>query len=119
MKNWIGKSIIIIGAIDTLLGMIFLHEVWKELMADGLFNTVNGEPPREAFFWFVMAGVLMILIGVLVDWIQENLDTLPRFLGWALLAITVFTVFIMPASGAWLFLIPTIGCFLEYKKDRK
>jgi Family of unknown function (DUF6463) len=34
---------------------------------------------------------------------------LPGFFGWSLLAITIAMLVPMPASGAWLLLVPAVG----------
>ena len=113
MKNWIGISIIAIGIIHSLVGILFLNTTLAKLWQEGLFNTVNGQPIREACFWFLFGGVTMILIGALVRWIERQGYPLPRFLGWGLLAIAAAVVFIMPASGGWLMFVPAIGALLK------
>ena len=113
MKNWIGLSIIAIGIIHTIFGIVFLYPVLLELWQEGLFNTVHGEPMREACFWFLFAGFAMMLIGALVHWIEKQVLLLPRFLGWSLLAIGLGVVLIMPVSGGWLLFVPTFGALLR------
>ena len=66
MKNWIGISIMVIGIIHTIIGVLILHPTLTELWQEGLFNTVHGQPMREATFWFLFGGVAMLLIGALV-----------------------------------------------------
>lgn len=113
MKNWIGLSIMVIGIIHSLFGMVFLNETLAELLREGLFNTVHGQPMREATFWFLFGGIAMILIGALVRWMEKQNYQLPRFLGWSLLAIAVAVVFIMPASGGWLMFVPAFGALVN------
>lgn len=109
MKNWIGRAIILIGIIHTVVGFLVIGQVGVALLREGLFNTVNGEPMREAFFWFIFSGILLIVLGQLIHWVAAQSFAFPAFLGWSLLAITLLGVFIMPASGIWLMFIPCYG----------
>jgi len=114
MKNWIGKFLFGIGALHTLVGLILLLPlVGTELLEDGLFNTINGQPKREAFFWFLLSGFFMLLVGALINFMEKHQQTIPSFLGWSLLAITIFTLFFSPLSGGWLILVPAIALILK------
>jgi len=110
MKNWVGKFLFGIGALHTLVGIALLAPlVGPELLEDGLFNTVNGQPKREAFLWFLISGFFMLLVGGMVNTMEQNGISIPKFVGWSLLAIAVFAVFFSPLSGGWLIFIPAIG----------
>lgn len=108
-RAWIGKSIVIIGAIHTAFGFLVFRSTLIEVFKDGLVNTVNGQPAREFVFWFVAFGFLAIILGLLVDRSERESAKLPKFLGWSLLALTLVMVTIMPVSGAWLVLAPAVG----------
>jgi len=109
MKNWIGRFIQFIGILHLSVGFILLGRIGLELLQDGLFNTVNGQPMREAFFWFIFTGFLIIIIGQIVHWLERNQEAIPTSLGWSLLTLSTLGVFIMPASGIWLMFVPAIG----------
>lgn len=116
MKNWIGKFIFGIGILHTLVGIFFLTPlIGEELLADGLFNTINGQPKREAFLWFLTSGFFMLIVGGLLNFMEQNNQTIPAFLGWSLLATALFVIFFSPISGAWLILIPAIALILKRK----
>ena len=119
MRVWIGKSIVIIGVIHSIFGFVFFRSTIAELFGDGLINTVNGQPMREAVFWFIFAGFLMILFGMLVDWCERKGLELPKFLGWSLLIFTISVVTIMPISGGWLMFIPAIGAIIKTHNSKQ
>ncbi|MEL6926244.1 MAG: DUF6463 family protein, partial [Bacteroidota bacterium] len=108
--------IIAIGIIHTIFGLIFFGHIGKILLEEGLFNTVNGQMDREAFFWFIMSGLLFIVIGSLVHWIEQQPVAFPRMVSIALLSFTLPALLIMPASGVWLFFAPIIGAYLKSRK---
>lgn len=110
MKNWIGKFLFGIGVLHTIVGVALLAPlVGPELLEDGLVNTINGQPKREAFLWFLISGFLILLMGGIVNYMEKNGINIPRFVGWSLLALTIFTVFLSPLSGGWLIFIPAIA----------
>ncbi len=113
MKNWIGKSIIIIGIIHSVFGLVMFRSTLSEIINEGVFNTVNGQIMREFTFWFIVFGFLAIILGCLVDWCESQEIKIPNFLGWGLLVLTLLIVVIMPISGGWLFFIPSIGLILR------
>jgi hypothetical protein len=109
MKSWIGIAIVIIGIIHIVVGFLLIGQVGLELIQEGLFNTIHGEPMREAFFWFTFSGFCLIILGQTVHWMESRSIQVPAFLGWSLFGITLLTVCIMPVSGAWLMFIPVYG----------
>lgn len=116
MKNWIGKALFGIGVLHTIIGLVvILPLVSEELIADGIFNAVNGQPKREAFLWFLFSGFLLILLGALVNFMETNQQEIPTFLAWSLLAMTVFMLLLSPLSGGWLILVPTIALIRRAK----
>lgn len=83
-------------------GLLGMHQ-------DGWWNTV--EPggqidfARSALLWFLVVGFTWIALGYLMQqWIDQAHLPLPRWLGWALLAMGAGVAVVLPVSGAWLFL---------------
>lgn len=111
MKAWIGKTLFGIGVIHSLFGFFFMRGTLAVLWGEGLFNTVNGQPGREAVFWFLYTGFLLLIIGALVDRMERAGFGIPAFLGWSFLALTVVGALIMPVSGLWLLVPPVVGMF--------
>ena len=98
MKNWIGKTIMIIGLIHTIFGFLFIGHIFQEIWNAGLVNTVNGQIEWEFFFWFTMFGGLLMILGGLVDWLEKKLSYIPQGLGWGLLIFTTMMLLIMHMS---------------------
>ena len=113
MTRWIGRAVMAIGLLHTVVGLSLFRSTLAELFAEGLVNTVNGQPVREFAFWFIFFGFLAILLGALIDWCDRLSGPLPAFLGLGLLAISIVLVTIMPVSGGWLFLVPAVGALLR------
>lgn len=111
MNSWIGKSIILIGCLHTIVGVVGFHDVFSAIAREGIFNTVGINHPmeREAAFWFMYTGFALLIIGGMIVWNDRNHVRIPNFLPWSFLAITIVGAVIMPVSGFWLLFIPTVG----------
>lgn len=118
MKQWVGKSIFIIGLIHTIFGFVFMHRTLLHIVQSGVFNTIHGQVEREAVFWFLFSGFSLIILGALINWIEKRGEILPDFLRWSFLAITITGIVIMPLSGFWLLLIPVTGFFMQSSGHR-
>lgn len=116
MRSWIGKSVVFIGIVHSVFGFFVFRSTIRELVGEGLVNTVNGQPEREFAFWFLFFGFMAIIAGLLIDWCEKTVGTLPGFLGWSLLALTVVCVTIMPISGAWAIFVPAIAAIMRNYK---
>ena len=100
------QSIIGIGLLHCLLFLWFGRRVLRSVVNEGLWNTIDPIRDRQMVFWALLAGVVVILLGQLSWWLSKRGQTLPAFLGWQLLGITLACGVLMPISGAWLFLVP-------------
>ena len=105
MRRLSGPLLMATGVLHLLAGFVFYPEPLAAIMQDGFFNAVELNPAqfdREAAFWWMVFGGMLLIFGGLVHWAQARTGTLPAFLGWALLALGVVGVSLMPASGFWL-----------------
>jgi len=109
MVAWIGKWLFAVGVIHLSFGIFFMHTTLAVLWSEGLLNTVNGQPPREAVFWFLCTGIMMLIVGVLVDQAERQRLAIPRFVTWSFVVLTVIGVVVMPISGIWLLIPPAAG----------
>ncbi len=89
------------------------------LWSEGLLNTVNGQPRREAVFWFLATGLLLLILGGLVDHLEKSNLPIPNFLPWSCAVLTGIGIVVMPISGIWLFSPPVIGMFFRANSLRK
>jgi TRAP-type C4-dicarboxylate transport system permease large subunit len=105
---WIGRWLFAVGVIHSLFGFFFARGTLATLVHEGLFNTVNGQPDREAAFWFLCTGVLLLVVGLLVDVLERRGLPVPVFATLAFLVLTFVGVVVMPLSGIWL-LVPPVG----------
>jgi hypothetical protein len=112
MKYWVGKSMVVIGILHTFLGSARFHGILDQMLKEGLFNTVRRQPDRFGAFWFLFAGLAVILFGVLIDWIEKKRLAFPAFLKWGFLVITALGCLIVPKSGFWLMVVPTVGLWM-------
>ena len=115
-RRWIGRWIAGVGVVHTLFGLVVFAPTWRRLAAEGLFNTVNGQPDREFPFWFLVSGLLMLLFGLLLDRLEARAQAIPGFAVWGLTALTAACLVVMPISGVWLLVPPVIGLLAGSKR---
>lgn len=104
--RWVGRALVAIGLIHSGLGVVAFSDTWTTLLAEGLWNTVNLQPDREAHFWFVTFGVVVVFLGLTVRHLEREGWPLPHRFGWWLTLLVVPAVVIMPISGWWALFIP-------------
>ncbi|MEL6408007.1 MAG: DUF6463 family protein [Chloroflexota bacterium] len=103
MQKKMGYILIAIALLHQVVGLIFYSSALHDILQAGILNAVV--PPfweRDAAFWFLMFGGLLLLIGWVVQWLMDSVGTIPAFLGWGLLIVCVLGVILMPLSGFWL-----------------
>ena len=114
---WIGKWLFGVGVIHLSFGLAFMHDVLAVLWSEGLWNTVNGQPPREAVFWFLCAGIMLLIVGVLVNQTERRGLAVPRFVIWSFIGLVVVGVVVMPISGIWLLIPPALGMAIRRQRS--
>ena len=112
---WIGKWLFAVGVIHLSFGVFFMHSTLAVLWSEGLLNTVNGQPGREAVFWFLYTGVMVLIVGVLVNQVEREGLGIPRFVTWSFVALTLIGVVVMPISGIWLLIPPVAGMVTRHR----
>lgn len=112
-----GNLLIATGVIHNVIGFIMGKEVLTQIVDSGFINSVNSEMDRNAVFWFLFSGFMMMILGKLMqDYVSEYQKPLPVSLGYYLLIITVIGCVVMPVSGFWIVLPQAIIIIAGRKK---
>ena len=117
-QRWIGRWLVVVGALHTLLGLIVFAAPLRELIGAGWLNVLGSrDPMRSLAFWFLFGGVFICLVGYLIDWIERLPGAvLPRPVGWTLLITATVGVMLAPVSGFWLAFPAAIGAFVHRRR---
>jgi len=109
--RWIGRWILGVGVFHLVFGAWWFATPLLRIARSGLWSSVGWSSDGRALaFWFVLAGLLLLLVGAMADWTEAHVPgALPRFFGWTLLAITLVGCVCLPVSGFWALLVPAIG----------
>jgi hypothetical protein len=113
MKHWIGRWLIALAIIHTVFAVVVFGNVLASIIQRGVFNTVGKDPTTGAVVWFVLFGVALFICGLAVSALERSNSSLPRSLGWSLMALIALGVVLMPASGFWLAIPPAIAIFVR------
>lgn len=119
MKRRNGKILIFFGIFHTLLGISpfafgkqfsgFMDKLFFRI-SEGLFEfpLLNGQMNYENFaaFWFFYYGLLLIPLGILVNYVEKVSDELPKHFIWAYLIVVLVGVFMIPFSGMTFLMLP-------------
>jgi hypothetical protein len=109
MKRWVGRWIVGVGIIHVVFGVVAFRERLMAILRDGVWNAVDGYSGRPLAFWFIFAGLLTIVFGSLVDWVESRSLSIPRLVGWTFLVLVVLGIVTMPLGGGWLLLPAGLG----------
>lgn len=111
---------IIIGALHSAAGPAFYGDSLRSILEGGVIASVEADPVltplRATGFWYLSAGIGMLVLGALAWWIEHTLGAVPAMLGWLLLTLTAWGVALMPASGFWAFLAPAALAFRSARR---
>ncbi|AXT49448.1 hypothetical protein D1818_00920 [Aquimarina sp. BL5] len=132
MKPFNGKILIYTGIAHCLLG-ISPFAFGKQFSAfsknyffkisDGIFEfpLLNGIMNYENFasFWFVYFGILIILIGILVNYIENTHKLVPRKFIITYLIAVLIGVYMIPFSGMTFLMLPhAIYMFYQGRRNK-
>ena len=113
-----GNLLMATGIIHNLAGVVMGWRVLIDIGASGFFNSINNEMDRNAIFWFLFAGFMMIIMGKLMQHYLEADWNLPMWLGISLLALSLVGCVMMPVSGFWL-VIPQAILIIKARRKRR
>ncbi len=116
LTRWIGRWILGVGVIHVGFGCIVFSEPLLGMLRDGIWNAVDGHPGRPLAFWFVFVGLLAIVFGLLVDWLEARNENPPPGVSWGFLAIVILGIVTMPMGAGWLLLPPAVGAAVRCRR---
>jgi len=119
MKITNGKILIFFGVIHPLLGISpfafgkqfydFASKYFFKI-SEGLleFPLFQGQMNYENFsaFWFFYFGLLLIPLGILLNFIESQTKSIPKQFVWSYLIIVLVGVYMIPFSGMTIFMLP-------------
>ena len=114
-----GNILVFFGIIHPLLGISpfafgkqfsgFANKYFFKI-SDGLseFPLLNGQMNYENFaaFWFFYFGILLIPMGILVEYVEKEDKRIPKSFIWAYLVVVLIGVYMIPFSGMTVFMLP-------------
>lgn len=133
MKITNGKILIFFGIAHTLLGISpfafgkqfagFSDKLFFKI-SEGLFEfpLLNGQMNYENFsaFWFAYYGLLLIPLGILINYVEKISGQIPKNFIWTYLIIVLIGVFMIPFSGMTFLMLPhAIYMLIQRKKQKK
>lgn len=97
-----GPLLVATGVIHLGYGVVVGWDSVVDLFTAGIGSADSGSATRESWFWFLVAGFPMLLVGQLVTRYHARTNEVPGFLCWYLVVFAALVWFI-PASGFWIF----------------
>jgi hypothetical protein len=104
MRRWIGRWLCGVGVLHSAFGIAVFRESLAGMIADGGWNAMGSDPARQLAVWFLVAGVSLLLVGVIIDAAERDGRALPSAFTWGLLALCVAGIVVGPRTGFWLVL---------------
>lgn len=102
-----GWLLVAIGIIHCSIGLLLAWDILAAWHDAGWWHSIEGAEvlhmDRFAVLWFQVAGLGWIALGWLMQQWLQRFGSLPPALGWALLTTGVLVAYVLPISGAWLF----------------
>jgi hypothetical protein len=131
MKITNGKILIFFGIIHPLLGISpfafgkqffnFANKFFFKI-SDGLmeFPLLKGQMNYENFaaFWFFYFGLLLIPLGILLNYLEKENKSIPKEFIWSYLIIVLIGVYMIPFSGMTIFMLPH-ALYMLIKRNKK
>lgn len=120
LGKYSGIFLLLTGVLHVVIGLIKSWAIWCNIVSDGFINSVGNDIERGFVLWFLLAGVLFILLGYTLHYyIKKEQQPAPLLLGYLILIVSVLTCFILPRSGAWLLIPQGIIIICANKQSNK
>lgn len=129
MKITNGNFLVFTGIMHSLFGVLpfafgkqfsgFMNTFFFKI-SNGLseFPLLNGKMNYENFsaFWFFYFGLLLIPMGVLVQFLEKNNIQVPKKFAISYLVVVLVGVYMIPFSGMTIFMLPHAIYMVATKK---
>ncbi|MET9343014.1 DUF6463 family protein [Nonomuraea sp. NPDC003804] len=99
----LGPALLATGLLHLGYGLAIAGEPVRRLIGQGVLGAAPDGSVTETWFWFMVAGVPMLLTGHLVLWARRRTGQVPGFVA-PYLALLGLSALLYPVSGLWLFL---------------
>lgn len=121
-KRKAARLLMVIGALHILGGIWVGRNTLARILRDGFIGEadsflghLSSRTEKELVFWFLFWGVLIILLGQLISWIEKQGMRPSSFIGCELMASSLVAAILMPAAGFWLVLLPAFMLIRDAK----
>ncbi len=120
MKRHSGLLLILCGFIHAVVGIAAALAPLQHIWHYGLWNSLTQDSQAQCFeslpclqanatWWFIAWGLMLLILGVLVHWVESRLQqAVPASLGWSLLLLSTLCAVMMPASGFWAVMVVAV-----------
>ena len=92
----------------TLTPWIMRRRPLGAVARDGFVGAVDPYLDRNVVFWFLLASPLLWIVGRFALWLAAEGRRAPAWLGRDLLIVALVGIVLMPVSGFWLILVPSV-----------
>lgn len=117
--RWVGRSIVVVGVIHCLVGAWIFATPLMEIVNNGVWNSVDGFRGRPLAFWFEFAGLLTIVLGSSIDWMEKADISLPPIVCYGFGGLAVLAIIAMPVGGGWLLVPSAVGMLMKRHKSTR
>ncbi len=108
--TWIGHWLLAVAALHTIAAWMMFRQPFADIARQGVFNSLGHDPAKGVAVWFLLFGGLLALLGMAVTALErQGARATLRAIAWWMLALCVFGVVLMPASGFWLAFPPVLA----------
>ena len=113
MRRCSGLLLILLGLIHVLVGLVSTTAILRNMWHYGLWNNLIRNSQAQCLqslpclqanlvWWFIAWGLMLLLLGVIVHWVESRLkQAVPAIIGWLLLLLSTLCAVLMPVSGFW------------------
>jgi Family of unknown function (DUF6463) len=107
-----GRLLVLIGSLH-LIGAWVGRDPLRRIAERGFFDQADSAvghvaavADQELVFWFLLWGVVTIVLGQLTIAMERRDGTVPRWIGFELLVVNLVCCVLMPKGGFWWVLLP-------------